>query len=406
MARKPKLWKWTAGSYGATVKVFERVPGGPLYIGVPLLTGGYRRVSLGHTDREQAMRDAAALAAKRQAGDGQPTPISLADVFALFLSSVEGKQSAVHAADTKRAAEMWNRYLGSDFRIERFGPTHWEAFCRLRASGELDPRGRVVPDAEKREPVGPRAVAKDLKALRAACRRATIERTPSGGFVLTVDPTRGLSLPVERNPRRPVYDVDRVDALMAVADRIQMRVGRGKAAAWVPSPLPTLFRLAADTGRRISAILALRASDWRPDLGTYGRIRWRADSDKVGKEWWAPVTPEVREELEAYRREHLVVGEALFFPSPSDAAKALCAQVVTEWLKRAEKLAELEPAPGGAWHPFRRKWATERKHMSPKDTAAVGGWTDTATLIKCYQAVDDATMEDVILQPKRLRKLG
>ena len=88
---------------------------------------------------------------------------------------------------------------------------------------------------------------------------------------------------MERNPRRPIVDAARVEALMAVADQVKMRVGWGKMARWVPSPLPTLLRLAADTGRRASAILALRASDWRPELGTTGRsfgeltpIRWAA----------------------------------------------------------------------------------------------------------------------------------
>jgi integrase len=193
---------------------------------------------------------------------------------------------------------------------------------------------------------------------------------------------------------------------MAVADRVQVRVGWGKEAHWVPSPLPTLLRLAADTGRRISAILALRARDWRPDQGTHGRILWRADSDKVGRDWLAPVTPDVRAELERYRRDHLLVGEALFFPAPNDSTHPVTVQVATEWLRRAEKLAELEPMPGGAWHPLRRKWATERKHLSPKDTAAVGGWTDLTTLQNVYQVADAETMEAVVCQPRRLRKLG
>jgi integrase len=353
MARKPKLWRWVTGSHGTKVKVFERVPGGPLYIGVPLATGGYRRVSLGHTDREQAMRDAAALAASRQAGDESAGPLTIAAMFAIYLKSVEGKQSAVHAADTRRAAEMWTRWLGSSYRVQRFGPAEWDSFGRLRAAGELDARGHLVTDPEKRHPIGPRVVAKDLKVLRAACNRALAERTPSGGFVLQADPTRRLDLPVERNPRRPIYDAERVDAILAVANQVQMRQGWGKEARWVPSSLPTLLRLASDTGRRISAILALRASDWRPDLGTHGRLRWRADSDKVGKEWWSPVTAEVRERLEAYRREHGLVGEALLFPAPNSTTEPVSVQVATDWLRRAEKLAELEALPRGAWHPFR-----------------------------------------------------
>ncbi|MBA3319367.1 MAG: hypothetical protein H0T50_14930 [Gemmatimonadales bacterium] len=79
---------------------------------------------------------------------------------------------------------------------------------------------------------------------------------------------------------------------------------------------------------------------------------------------------------------------------------------MTDWLRRAEKLAKLEPLPHGAWHPFRRKWATERKHLSPQDTAAVGGWTDLTTLQRVYQTADAETMEAVVMGSKRLRKLG
>lgn len=41
---------------------------------------------------------------------------------------------------------------------------------------------------------------------------------------------------------------------MAVAARVMMRVGPGKEARDVPSPLPLLLQLAHDTGRRLSAI--------------------------------------------------------------------------------------------------------------------------------------------------------
>jgi integrase len=305
--------------------------------------------------------------------------------------------------DDDRVAEAYRREPRHPvFGRERIA----EASPILEGPRELDARGHTVTNPDMREPVGPRIVAKDLKALRAACRRAAIERTNTGAFALAADPTRGLELPVERNPRRPIVDAARVEALMAVADQVKMRVGWGKAARWVPSPLPTLLRLAADTGRRASAILALRASDWRPELGTYGKLLWRADSDKVGRDWLSPVTPEVRTQLERYRRERLLVGDAPFFPAPNNPARPVKVEIASDWLRRAEKLAGLEPLPGGIWHPFRRRWATERKHLSLKDVAAVGGWTDTQTLQKCYQVADEETMEAVVLQPRRLRRLG
>jgi integrase len=371
-------------------------------MGVPLTEGSYRAVSLKHSDREQAMRDANALASRRQAGHGAIRRLTVAALFDLYTRAALPNQSEKHGTETVRVAEMWTRYLGADYEVRRLGPREWDLFIRLRASGELDSHGRLVRSAPKRALVGPRSVAKDLKVLRAACRRATIERTATGAFVLDVDPTRGLTLPVERNPSRPVSTSARFDSLMAIADRVQTRVGWGKHARSEASPLRTLVRLAGDTGRRISAILALQWRDWRPDLGTYGKLRWRAEEDKVGKEWWAPVTPNVREELERLRREQPGVGAALLFPAPNNPAKHVSVQIATHWLRRAEALAGLELLPRGAWHPFRRQWATERKHLSPKDVAAVGGWVDTATLQKCYQIADEETMEAVLLQPRRL----
>jgi integrase len=231
-------------------------------------------------------------------------------------------------------------------------------------------------------------------------------RTPDRAFRLSLeaDPTRGLAFPVERNPRRPVYDNDRFDALISVADRVPMRVGLGRTARVERSHLRSLLRLAGDTGRRISSILALQWADWRPELGRNGKLRWRAEEDKVGREWWAPVTPEVRDELERLRQERPGVGAALLFPAPNHPTEPVAVRVATDWLHHAEKLAGLLPLPGGAWHPFRRRWATERKHLSPMDVAAVGGWVGTATLQKCYQVADEETMEAVVLQPRRLMR--
>lgn len=403
MSRKPKCWRWTAGGHGATVVAFERVPGGPLYVGVPRKGGGYDRVSLGHTDRDFAMRQAAELAAKRQSGEGRSGPLTVAAMFDLYQRSMAGKQGAQYETETVRVAEAWSRWLGPDFRVERFGVSEWESYCQLRASGELDSKGRIITDPTKREPVGPTGVGRDLKIFRAACRRATVARSGTG-FLLAVDPTRGLVIPTEKNPARAVCDAARFDALMAVASQVKMRQGFGPRAN-TPSYFPTLLRLAYDTGRRISSILALAWPDWHPELGKQGRIHWRHESDKVGRDWMSPVTAEVREELMRLQRERLAVG-GLMFPAPNDATKPLEIEVATRWLRKAEKLAKLEHLPRGGWHAFRRGWATSRKHHPIKDIAAAGGWTETSTLLRCYVAVDDETQEQVISSPRRISKMG
>jgi hypothetical protein len=71
-------------------------------------------------------------------------------------------------------------------------------------------------------------------------------------------------------------------------------------------------------------------------------------------------------------------------------------------LRKAEREAEIEPLPGGLWHPYRRKWATERKALPLSDVMAAGGRKDTQTLLTCYQHADEETMLRVMEAPVKL----
>jgi hypothetical protein len=57
-----------------------------------------------------------------------------------------------------------------------------------------------------------------------------------------------------------------------------------------------------------------------------------------------------------------------------DVTQPLDYGLASAWLRRAEKLAGLEKLERGTWHPYRRKWATARKHLPLADVAAAGGW--------------------------------
>jgi integrase len=398
MPRKRKCWSWKTGERGATVRVFERKAGGALYIGVPTAKGGYRRVSLGHRDRERAKCEARGVSAQRFAGAEVTSELTVARLFAMYLPTVRGKQS--YRDQVRRAAEMWTRFLGPQYKVTRVGPREWDTFIAKRGSGEIDCKGNAIADAATRKPVGATCVAYDLGVLRAACRRATVERTTAGRFVLQADPTRGLSMPTEKNPARPTADHHRFERTLAKVGRIEPKE------PWKGEMLRLLLWLASDTGRRISSILALRWSDWSPEVGTHGVLRFRADADKVGREWWTPVTPELRRELESFRKAHPGVGNTLIFPSPYDPQAPLHRITVTGWLRRAERLADLPKLKGGSWHPYRRRWASERKHLPLTDVAAAGGWKDTSTITRCYQTPDVETMERVITMPRRLKRIA
>jgi hypothetical protein len=90
------------------------------------------------------------------------------------------------------------------------------------------------------------------------------------------------------------------------------------------------------------------------------------------------------------------------FPSPKTADESWTRFHARDLLERAEKLAGLDP--GGGFHAFRRKWATERKHLALKDVMEAGGWTDPRSLETCYQQVDEDTLLAVVTEPRKLRE--
>ena len=93
-----------------------------------------------------------------------------------------------------------------------------------------------------------------------------------------------------------------------------------------------------------------------------------------------------------------------FDESLAGAAEPMDRHLFDKWLTVAERVAGLPKLVGGLWHPYRRKWATERKAHPIKDVAAAGGWKDVETLLTCYQQPDDDTLMDVMAEPRKLRE--
>ena len=59
---------------------------------------------------------------------------------------------------------------------------------------------------------------------------------------------------------------------------------------------------------------------------------------------------------------------------------------------------------GGAWHPYRRLWATQRKHLPAQDVAAAGGWSSVEVVQEIYQKADPRTMLKVVEGGQELRE--
>jgi hypothetical protein len=75
-------------------------------------------------------------------------------------------------------------------------------------------------------------------------------------------------------------------------------------------------------------------------------------------------------------------------------------------LRKAYRRAGLTTLNSGLWHPWRRKFATERKELPLKDVALAGGWRDRNTFLVCYQQPDPETLTRVVLHAPKLRDNG
>ncbi len=224
-----------------------------------------------------------------------------------------------------------------------------------------------------------------------------------GRRVLNTNPLHDLKWPKEINVRRPVASHQRFEATMKQVNAVDP-AGR----------LGCMLSLARYTGRRESAICNLRVCDiLRTEssirealagLGMdeswaqlpHGTIRWREEHDKQGFDAIAPMSAIARQAIDHYLSGSLRMGEAWLFPSPGDDSKPMRRDLAGKWLIKAERAAELPKLNGGRWHPYRRLWATERKHLSDTDVAAAGGWRDTRALKLSYQQADPATVLRVV----------
>lgn len=97
-----------------------------------------------------------------------------------------------------------------------------------------------------------------------------------------------------------------------------------------------------------------------------------------------------RREIERYLAINQRAGNVPLFPSVRDASKAVLRVVAERWLARAEKLSGQPKLRGGLFHPYRRLWATERKHLADVDVAEAGGWTGTKAMKLAYQSATPA----------------
>jgi integrase len=380
-----KLWSKSIGERGNKARLYEPRENAPLMISV-YRNGKEERVSLGHKDKQQAIKDAHALLAglADRARALERERLTLGLLRELYVASpVHREKKARTQKDDERRLERVVRFFGPRTEADALTQSDVLRFNRARSAGSGDIEG-----AKPGRRVRARTVEADLVALQTMLNWATRERAPNGKRLLFENPLFGIRLPREKNPVRPVLTHERYTALLKVAGDVHPL-------------LATALIIAEGTGRRISAIRLLRWSDVEMSQPA---IRWRAENDKRGYEQVVVCSADV---ADALRRARAITGNSEWvLPAPKNAERACDRHLLDSWLRRAYERAELTPEPGGLWHPIRRKWATERKPFPVKDVAAAGGWRDVQTLLRSYQQADEETIKHVVLNPRRVVSEG
>ena len=382
-----KRWSYSTGERGRNrVRAYEDSKGGTILLEYYAQEPGAakprrKRAALGHRDRKRAKQQADEIAAEF-GKDAAPPPeeMTLRRLFDIYLGEVTPQKGEGKRKHDQRSAEMFLRFFGPERKAATLNRRDWDRFIHERR------RGAIAAMASKGRRVGDRQIAYDLKFLLGVLNWGTLAGDHGGAF-LDRNPLRGLPLPKNENPQRPIVSQERYEAMLHVAEQVH--------------PLFELaLVLAQETGHRISAIRHLRWSD--VDLER-GWIRWRAESDKIAFEHETLLTPTATAALDKVRRSDPGIGEAWVFPAPKDPSKPGSRFLYDGWWDRAEQLAGLEPVPRLGWHGLRRKFATELKHTPLRDLCHLGGWKNPQTVLTCYQRPDEETMRTALENRKQYR---
>ena len=401
-------WTRSLGERGMRVRIFEKRRNGTFYRTTWVPGRGRDHASLGTRDRNEAERLGRMLLAEllRQEETTRSERLTLGALWKRY--ETECATYLDNKASTRRddaaRVKLLLAFFGEHCDVRTLTARDQSAYAASRKAG-----GVVLADGTKTRPVRTRSVEMDLVLLHTMLRWATTVRQPNGSRLLEANPLVGVRREREQNPTRPVASWERFQRTRAAMQALQQEATERHAAdpesviaemeetRWAKMELALV--LAEATGRRLGSIRQLR---WEDIDFSRRTIRWRAEFDKKGKEWVVPMPESLAEELKQFRMRFGAI-TGWIFAGERKLDQPMDRHLFDKWLHVAERKAKVPKLEGGLWHPYRRKWATERKHHSLKDVAAAGGWKDTETLLTCYQQPDADTLLAVMSEPKKMR---
>jgi integrase len=389
MKKKKRLWSVPRIKHpkfpAYTVRIGEYQPGGTLHV-FRWVNGKQtsralkcRLADLGTTTKAQVqearrlgcefIEELAARPRTTEAGGRPNAPLTLSQLADKYEVDGFAGRTAAYKRDALSSLRRVGSYLGADQPVGELKPSAIQKYLAHRIGQGHAPAGRG-----------------DLVTLSIACNWAVGEGLLNENPLATKRARDAMRINHEH--ARPVADADRYTKLLAKAPQL-------------PPEFGVLLEMAWHTGHRISAILGLRWQDMsfeQTSDAPHGTVRWYSAAlrDHKKHDHTLPMNEPARTALLAWQKRSAGIGAAWVFASPTDSTKPLAKWCAKRWLRKAEQLAELPHVKMGGWHMFRRGWATARKHMPLKDVAAGGGWTDTATVAKCYQHADEETTRRVV----------
>jgi integrase len=329
-----------------------------------------------------------------------PVRLNLGALCARYVerSSTYASYTREMRADVDTRIRVLLAYFGSECVVRDLTPDEVASYSSARRAGGIE-----VVDCDERwitKAVRARSVVADLAVLHGMLNWA-LSRRELGARLLDANPIAGVRVRRDSHPRRRISTWDRFtatrEAMQGRAAAASVGVERDR---WVKAELALV--LAEGTGRRLGAIRQLRWEDVDWDRAT---IRWRAESDKRRKEWLLPVPATLLQDLRSFQRRLGALGGWMLV-SGNDPSAAMDRHTLAGCLEAAEAAAGLPKLDGGLFHPYRRKWATERKDRPLSDVAAAGGWQNTATLLTCYQQPTTDALLAVMNEPWKMRDVA
>ncbi len=424
-------WSASFTAHGKTLRIQQRKAGATFerVYGTPESWG-----SLQTTDREEAEeRGKAFLRALVLAQAEPPTPtptpnstnspftppvpntggLTLGQLWRLYSESAKFARNKPHTQEGDRSRiRALLAGLGEHQLIAQLDTERVTQYLLDREQGKIayerpaaTAAGGVKPHQAK--PVGKRSQQADVRLLTTMINWALDTRGPDGRYLLDVKPMRGFKAPRETSPERPVATHERYEATMQSLKELAEEETEAKAKhLWLA--IRFALMLVTFTGRRIGAVLKMRWSDVDVSDGKFleHALRFRRENDKKDKDRHIPYVEQLEAIFAEAKQSLGGDGDDPIFGQMHDRKKPLAADGIRKRLLEAEARAGQPKLKRGLWHPYRRKWASERRHLPVKDVMEAGGWDDYQTFLNCYTITTPATVAAVINSPLRLAKDG